>query len=73
MTTSAPGKLMLLGEHAVLYGQPCIVTAVSERMFVFVEKSENQGIEWQTETKDSMKLREKRNETVSDFRVFMDR
>ncbi|OGG34855.1 hypothetical protein A2363_00235 [Candidatus Gottesmanbacteria bacterium RIFOXYB1_FULL_47_11] len=25
---------MLLGEHAVVYGYPCIVTAVSERLFV---------------------------------------
>lgn len=31
---SAPGKLMLLGEHAVVYGYPCIVTAISERLFV---------------------------------------
>lgn len=34
MTTSAPGKLMLFGEHAVVYGHPCIVTAVSERLYV---------------------------------------
>lgn len=34
MTTSAPGKLMLFGEHAVVYGYPCIVTAVSERLYV---------------------------------------
>lgn len=32
VTTSAPGKLMLLGEHAVVYGRPCIVTAVGQRM-----------------------------------------
>ncbi|OGG24103.1 hypothetical protein A3A79_02815 [Candidatus Gottesmanbacteria bacterium RIFCSPLOWO2_01_FULL_43_11b] len=34
MTTSAPGKVMLYGEHAVVYGYPCIVTAISERLFV---------------------------------------
>ncbi len=31
---SAPGSLMLLGEHAVLRGQPAIVCAISKRMRV---------------------------------------
>ena len=31
---SAPGKLMLFGEHAVVYGKPCIVTAVDQRVYV---------------------------------------
>ena len=35
--TSAPGKLMLLGEHAVVYGYPCIVTAVDKRLYVEAE------------------------------------
>lgn len=35
---SAPGKLMLLGEHAVVYGQPCIVTAISQRLEVSISK-----------------------------------
>lgn len=34
---SAPGKLMLLGEHAVVYGYPCLVTAVDKRLYVEVE------------------------------------
>ena len=34
ITVSAPGKLMLFGEHAVVYGRPCIVTAISERLTV---------------------------------------
>ena len=37
ITTSAPGKLMLYGEHAVVYGLPCIVTAVDQRVRVSVE------------------------------------
>ncbi|MCI5145542.1 MAG: mevalonate kinase [Candidatus Electrothrix sp. AR3] len=32
VTASAPGKLMLFGEHAVVYGSPCIVTAVDRRI-----------------------------------------
>ncbi len=37
ITASAPGKLMLYGEHAVVYGSPCIVTAVDQRVRVSVE------------------------------------
>jgi len=39
---SASGKLMLFGEHAVVYNRPCLVAAVSQRLFVEVGKnSEN--------------------------------
>lgn len=38
ITISVPGKLILMGEHAVVYGKPCIVVAVSQRMQVAVEK-----------------------------------
>jgi mevalonate kinase len=31
---SAPGKLLLFGEHAVVHSKPCIVTAVDQRMEV---------------------------------------
>lgn len=37
---STPGKLMLFGEHAVVYGHPCIVTAVDQRMNVLAEIQE---------------------------------
>lgn len=37
VTVSAPGKLLLFGEHAVVYGRPCIVTAVDQRLSVTVE------------------------------------
>ena len=39
ITASAPGKLMILGEHAVVYGYPCIVTAVDQRVRVTVEQN----------------------------------
>lgn len=35
---SAPGKLMLFGEHSVVYGYPSIVTAVGQRIFVEVQE-----------------------------------
>ena len=37
ITVSAPGKLMLFGEHAVIYNHPCLVTAVNQRMYVTIE------------------------------------
>lgn len=41
---SAPGKLMLFGEHSVVYGRPCIVTAVDQRMYVRIEKTKKDSI-----------------------------
>lgn len=39
VTVSAPGKLMLMGEHGVVYGYPCIVTAIDKYLTVNAEKS----------------------------------
>jgi mevalonate kinase len=41
ISVSAPGKLMLLGEHAVVYDHPCLVTAVGERLLVVVERTKD--------------------------------
>lgn len=38
---SAPGKLMLFGEHGVIYNRPCIVTAVDQRIRVHAELAEH--------------------------------
>lgn len=37
VTASAPGKLLLFGDHAVVYGHPCIVTAIDQRVHVTLE------------------------------------
>lgn len=37
---SAPGKLMLLGEHAVVHGRPCLVTAMDARLSMSLAHAE---------------------------------
>jgi len=36
LVVSAPGSLMLLGEHAVLHGHPCLVAAIEQRVKIAV-------------------------------------
>ena len=38
---SAPGKIILSGEHAVVYGYPEILCAINRRLTVEIQKSEN--------------------------------
>lgn len=40
ISVSSPGKLMLMGEHAVLYTHPCLVTAVDRRMRISIKRIE---------------------------------
>lgn len=44
VTTSASGKLLLFGDHAVVYGYPSIVTAIDQRMMVTVSESASNGV-----------------------------
>ncbi|MDR2830354.1 MAG: mevalonate kinase [Methanobrevibacter sp.] len=38
---SAPGKIILFGEHAVIYDQPAIATAVDKKATISIKKSQN--------------------------------
>ncbi len=53
MSASAPGKLMLYGEHAVVYGYPCIVTAVDRRIEVTASATDDSKLTIATQTLDS--------------------
>jgi mevalonate kinase len=39
VTASAPGKVILFGEHAVVYGEPAIAGAIERRIHVEVERA----------------------------------
>lgn len=41
---SAPGKIHLLGEHAVVYGKPVLLTTVDLRITVTIEKRKSDGL-----------------------------
>ena len=41
ITFSAPGKVHLLGEHAVVYGKPALLAAVDLRVFVTISKGQS--------------------------------
>ena len=67
VTASAPGKLMLLGDHSVVYGHPCLVTAVDQRLHVSVRKNGKDsfhltapdlGLEAYTKTIDQLGMKE---------------
>ena len=45
IAVSAPGKLHLLGEHAVVYGKPALLAAINKRIFVTVSETEKKKVD----------------------------
>ena len=44
VVASAPGKVVLFGEHAVVYGHPAIATSIAQRTTVTLRASEETGV-----------------------------
>src|SRR5690554_1727333 len=48
VTTSAPGKMVLFGDHAAVYGEPCLVTTVDLRFNVTIDVHDEAVVEIST-------------------------
>lgn len=44
LTVSAPGKVILMGEHAVVHGKPALISAINKRLYVTLEPGKD-GLE----------------------------
>ena len=67
ITASAPGKLMLFGEHAVVYNWPCIVTAVDLRVHVTVAEAEDDQVAIQPSAGEPYRIALAALETVESY------
>ena len=65
VSASAPGKCILFGEHAVVYGQPAVAVAIEQRISVSIETLEGKSESWKI---DGMQFDPKRHPHVQALR-----
>lgn len=65
VTASAPGKCILFGEHAVVYGQPAVAVAIEQRISVKIETLASGTETWKI---DGMEFNPKRHPHVQALR-----
>ena len=58
VTASAPGKTILFGEHAVVYGKPAIAAAVNRRAYVSIKEREDNQTHVNVEETRSIRIPE---------------
>ena len=65
VTASAPGKCILFGEHAVVYGQPAVAVAIEQRISVRIEVLGSDSESWRI---DGMQFNSNRHPHVQALR-----
>ncbi len=53
-TASAPAKVILTGEHAVVYNEPALVMAIDKRAYVFAETTRGGNVELESEGRNEV-------------------
>lgn len=75
ITVSAPGKIHLLGEHAVVYGKPALLAAIDKRCFVEITKRDDKKIvliantvpDFVTTTEEEIRKKDKKIQRLFDY------
>jgi len=69
ITVSAPGKIHLMGEHAVVYGKPAIIAAINKRLTVTIEEGKNTSVGY---VADIIKIVQKHFQIQKEFHIAID-
>ncbi len=65
VTASAPGKCILFGEHAVVYGHPAVAVAIEQRINVKIKCNNSKSEDWKL---DGLKFNPKKHPHIEAIR-----
>ncbi len=66
VTVSAPGKVILMGEHAVVYGKPAVAVAIKKRCRVSIQENSK------SQTLNSKQIKKPKSKIQNDILVSID-